>query len=242
MRNLIIIVGLLGLALAGAAEADGRSSKEEGVGVGAGAVVGAAIGGPAGAVIGAAIGAKVGNSFHKRGEAVEELSSELTSNRDEMRRLQADVDVLTSDNGELADDLRELQTVARPELLSLMQAGIEMDLLFRTDEDVLSTETGERIQSLASSVKSLSDVYIRLDGFADERGDADYNQKLSERRAAYVRDMLVAGGIPAERIKINAHGESAAADDDVDSYALERKVSLTLFVPESPSFASNPAQ
>ena len=60
------------------------------------------------------------------------------------------------------------------------------------------------------------------------------------RRADHVRDVLIRNGVPAERISVEAHGESPAADDNVDSFALERRVSLTLYVENSPSFASNP--
>ena len=86
----------------------------------------------------------------------------------------------------------------------------------------------------------MPDVFVKLDGFADERGNAEYNQKLSARRAAHVRDILVSNGVEESRIKLAAHGESPAIDDNIDSFAFERKVSLTLFVEESPSFASNP--
>jgi peptidoglycan-associated lipoprotein len=105
---------------------------------------------------------------------------------------------------------------------------------------VLAATTGSRLQELATSLASMSDVYVQLDGFADERGDAAYNQNLSNRRAGHVRDVLLANGVPAERISVNAHGESQAADDNVDSYAFERKVSLTLYIQNSPSFAANP--
>jgi outer membrane protein OmpA-like peptidoglycan-associated protein len=133
-----------------------------------------------------------------------------------------------------------MRAVARPELLALMQAGIEMDLLFRTDEHKLGNTTDSKLRQLATSLASLPDVYIQLDGFADERGDADYNQNLSARRAENVREILTSNGIAESRIKVAAHGESPAADDNIDSLALERKVSLTLFIDETPSFASNP--
>jgi len=242
MWNKIISIGIVVSLLAGPAVAADGGSKEEGVGVGAGAIIGGAVGGPAGAIVGAALGAKLGGSINQRKEQVASLDTSLKSSRERVASLEEDVDLLASDNEALNDDLRELQSIARPELLSLMQAGIEMDLLFRTDEHVLSDATGQRLESLAQSLAAMPDVHIRLDGFADERGDAAYNQKLSERRAAYVRDILVASGIPGERIEISAHGESDAVDDTVDSYALERKVSLTLFVADSTSFASNPAQ
>jgi OmpA-OmpF porin, OOP family len=40
------------------------------------------------------------------------------------------------------------------------------------------------------------------------RGDAQYNQKLSERRAGSVRDWLVAHGVPGSRIAATGAGES----------------------------------
>ena len=133
-----------------------------------------------------------------------------------------------------------MRSIARPELLTLMQAGIEMDLLFRTDEDELGITTDSKLRELATILSTMPDVYIQLDGFADERGSAEYNQGLSARRAAHVREILVSNGVAESRIKVAAHGESPAADDNIDSFALERKVSLTLFVEETPSFASNP--
>ena len=232
MRNKIILAGLIASMTAAPAFAEG-GSKEEGIGVSLGATIGAFAGGPAGFIVGAALGAKLGDQMHQRDEEVDSLSASLQGSQNRVNELEGDVDVL-------AGDLQRLQEESRPELLSLLQAGIEMDLLFRTDEHVLADTTGSRLQELAASLATMPDVFVQLDGFADERGDAAYNQRLSDRRAAHVRDVLVANGIPAERISVKAHGESPAADDNTDSFAFERKVSLTLYIEDSPSFASNP--
>jgi outer membrane protein OmpA-like peptidoglycan-associated protein len=184
-------------------------------------------------VAGAIIGSKIGGEMNDRGEKVDELSSSLQGSRNRIEELERDID-------QLDGDLHRARSESRPELLSLLQAGIEMDLLFRTDEDVLTSDTEARLQQLAASVAAMPDVYIRLDGYADERGDAEYNRKLSVRRAEHVRDVLQAGGIAAQRIDLEAHGESPAMDASIDSLALERRVSLTLFTKESPSFAANP--
>ena len=72
----------------------------------------------------------------------------------------------------------------------------------------------------------MPDIHIQLDGFADERGDDAYNQQLSERRVQFIRDQFVAAGVHPDRIDVNAHGESAAQDETLDSYALERRVSV----------------
>ncbi len=227
-----ILAGLI-TALAAAPAFAASPSKEENIGVGVGAVLGAIAGGPVGFIIGAAAGAKLGDEFNVRNTEIDDLTASLEGSQDEISRLERNIVAL-------GGDIERLQAESRPELLALLQAGIEMDLLFRTDEHTLANTTGSRLTQLSQSLASMPDVYVRLDGFADERGDAEYNRKLSVRRAEHVMHVLLANGVPADRITVNAHGESPAADDQLDSLAFERKVSLTLYVDSAPSFAANP--
>jgi len=234
---------VLGLALSIAAApafAGDSASKEESVGVGVGAAIGAVTGGPVGFIIGAALGAKLGDEFNQKNEEVDSLSASLSGSTAKISDLERDIAALQGEVRSKDDELQQARDVARPELVAMLKAGIEMDLLFRTDEHVLSDSTGKRLEQLAMSLAANPDIQIRLDGYADERGDEAYNQDLSARRVGYVRDMLVAAGIPAQRITVDAHGESSAAEQNADSFALERRVSLTLYVGETPSFASNP--
>lgn len=232
MGKKFIVAGLIVALTAVPAFAE-KSSKEENLGIGLGATIGAVASGPVGLALGAVFGARIGNKMHQRNTEVELLSASLAGSRQRVDELERDIDAL-------GGDLQRMQNESRPELLSLLQAGIEMDLLFRTDEHVLAAATGSRLQQLASSLATMPGVFVQLDGFADERGDAAYNQKLSVRRAEHVRDVLVTNGIPAARISVKAHGESQAADDNIDSFAFERKVSLTLYIEDYPSFAANP--
>ncbi len=240
MRIKILTTGILACLIAMPAMAEDAASKKESIGVGVGGVIGAVAGGPVGFIVGAAFGAKIGDELHQKDTEVTMLSESLTSSKEKISELETSVDALNSDIDSLGGDLQRMRAIARPELLTLMQAGIEMDLLFRTDEDELGITTNSKLRGLATSLSMMPDVYIQLDGFADERGAAEYNQRLSARRAEHVRDILVSNGIDESRIKLAAHGESPAADDNIDSFALERKVSLTFFVEETPSFASNP--
>ncbi len=240
MRNNLISIGILACLIATPAMAESAASKKESIGVGVGGVIGAVAGGPVGFIVGAAFGAKIGDEFHKKDTAIITLSDSLTSSKEKILKLETSVNALNSDIDSLGGDLQRMRAIARPELLTLMQAGIEMDLLFRTDEDELGNTTESKLRELAVNLSTMPDIYIQLDGFADERGAAEYNQRLSARRAEHVRDILISNGVAESRIKLAAHGESPAADDNIDSFALERKVSLTLFVEETPSFASNP--
>lgn len=241
MRNSIILIGVVVSLMTGPVMAEQtRASKEETIGLGAGATIGALLGGPVGFIAGAAIGAWTGDEFDQRNDKVDTLNTSLAGSRQRVADLEQSIDGLSREIDAMGGELQRLQAVARPELLDLMQVGIEMDLLFRTDEHVLAATTGTRLKNLAASLASMPDIIVQLDGFTDERGDEQYNQQLSGRRVAHVRDLLVANGVAAARIKTAAHGESAAIDASLDSYALERKVRLTLYIEDAPSFAANP--
>lgn len=49
---------------------------------------------------------------------------------------------------------------------------------------------------------------ISIEGHADARGSDEYNQHLSEARAASIRDLLVRFGVPEPRLRVVGHGES----------------------------------
>lgn len=232
MRIKTIIATAAILAL-GSQSAMAAASKEENIGIGSGAVVGALAGGPVGFIIGAAIGAKLGDNAHKKSERIGSLQSSLQASQQSVATLERDIDDLNS-------EVQHLQSVARPELVALMQAGIDMDLLFRTDEYALTDTTGNRLAQLASSIASMKGVRIQLDGFADERGDSVYNHALSEKRVEFVRNLFIGAGVHPTRISTSAHGESVAQVQNLDSYALERRVSVKLFIDETQSLASNP--
>lgn len=210
-----------------------KSSRQEAVGVGSGAVIGALAGGPVGFIFGAAIGAKIGDTMHQKNDELDSLAVSLEGSRETVAILESDVDRLDG-------EIDRLQDLARPELVGLLQAGIAMDLLFRTDEFALADATGSRLATLAATLASMPDIQIQLDGYADERGDEEYNDELSARRVEFVRELFLQAGVGAERINAAAHGEAVAQDDSADSFALERRVSVTLFIDGTPSLASNP--
>jgi len=222
MRNLVAIILIVAVATSSPAMA-ASASKQESAGVGAGVVIGALAGGPVGAIIGAAIGAKVGDTMHNKASTIDTLSGSLEVSRGELALLESDVDTLSA-------ELARFEKIDRPQLINLMQAGIAMDLLFRTDEFVLADTTGSRLAELAGAVAQMKDIRVQLDGFADERGDSEYNLELSAKRVEFVREQLVAAGIDPSHIRVSAHGEAPAQDDSVDSYALERRVSLKIFI------------
>ena len=240
VRRTIFAATIAGCLVTGPAFAESRTSKPEAIGVGMGATVGALAGGPIGFIVGAAVGAKIGDEFHARDRAVDALGSELETARGQVEDLEGAIRNLHASLESERRDLRQLRASAAPDISDLLRDGVAIDLLFRTAEDQLTDETRGRLGELATTLAAMPDIRLHLAGFADERGEAGYNQALSERRAQHVRDLLTGHGVPGDRITIVARGESVAADQSPDSYAMERRVSMTLLLADPEAVAANP--
>ena len=83
------------------------------------------------------------------------------------------------------------------------------DVLFDLDEAVIREDGRAPLQKNADWLKRWSTTRIMVEGHADERGSAEYNLALGERRANAVRAYLVNLGIPENRITITSKGKEA---------------------------------
>lgn len=81
------------------------------------------------------------------------------------------------------------------------------DALFDFNKATLRPEGRAKLDDVAAKSNSLVLEVVIAVGHADRIGGAAYNQKLSEKRAAAVKDYLVSKGIPANRIYTEGKGE-----------------------------------
>ena len=107
-------------------------------------------------------------------------------------------------------------------------------MLFRTGSAEITPDIAHQIQVIAQAVAKSPSLKVRVDGYADPRGSDESNMKLSQDRANAVRDLLLAAGVGAELLEVNAYGKTQSIASDSDGYALERRVRLTLQI-ESPA-------
>ena len=117
---------------------------------------------------------------------------------------------------------REVGEAARllPEnRLSLPLPG---DLLFDTDRHELRPDVREALNSLADWLRDHSRGEIRAVGHTDSRATDDYNQLLSERRAAAVTLFLARSGLPPERLVAVGKGESEPRADNDSAEGMQR--------------------
>ena len=88
------------------------------------------------------------------------------------------------------------------------------DALFDFDKAVLRPEGKARLDKLVADMSAIKLEVIIAVGHADRLGKDAYNQKLSERRAAAVKDYLVSKGVEANRIYAEGKGEKQPVTGD----------------------------
>jgi len=129
-----------------------------------------------------------------------------------------------------ADSLRvQMQnlTATRDRRGQVMTLG---ESVFRPGKATLEPEAADNLDSVVAFVNADATRPIRIEGHTDDRGGANLNQVLSQRRAEAVRDALVAKGVDASRISAVGRGEDApiATNDSEQGRARNRRVEVVL--------------
>ena len=102
------------------------------------------------------------------------------------------------------------------------------DVLFDTGKADLKPGAREKLSRLSGVLLSHPGLHVEVEGHADSVGATDYNQTLSENRAASVRDYLVRGGIAPNTVGTAGFGESkpVASNDTAAGKQQNRRVEL----------------
>ena len=80
-------------------------------------------------------------------------------------------------------------------------------VFFALDEDNIDAAGQQALNGNAELMKKYPTWIITIEGHADERGTAEYNLALGERRALAARNYLVSLGIPADRLRTISYGK-----------------------------------
>ena len=92
-------------------------------------------------------------------------------------------------------------------------------LFFELDKADVSSEGQQILQANASILKKYPAWQITVEGHCDERGTAEYNLALGERRALAAKNYLVSLGIPADKIRVVSYGKEFPFDPGHDEGA-----------------------
>jgi len=79
---------------------------------------------------------------------------------------------------------------------------------FRFDSSAISASNAKIVKENASYLEAHPDVRVRLEGNTDERGTAQYNMALGQRRADAVKHMLEVLGVSGKQLATISFGKS----------------------------------
>ncbi|OFC69947.1 hypothetical protein BFC18_15300 [Alteromonas confluentis] len=208
-----------------------EKSKNAAIGLGTGMVVGAVIAGPIGAGVAGILGAMIGEN--------KAATEALTDSREELAASQA---ALTASQKELfavRDSLNELQqqaTITHVGLTSFPNEQVmamESAIQFKTGSENIEALYTEQLDLIAKALRSHKGLAVRLTGYADYRGDSDFNQLLSEQRANAVKTALTERGVSSEQISLLAVGEAGSTSNSPESTFFDRKVVMQIMPDEN---------
>ena len=87
-------------------------------------------------------------------------------------------------------------------------------ILFNSGKSSFQKQTMPVLQAITAILKEYPTAKFSLEGHTDNTGSDALNQKLSEERAAAVKNFLVENGIDASRLSSKGFGESAPVDSN----------------------------
>jgi peptidoglycan-associated lipoprotein len=105
--------------------------------------------------------------------------------------------------------LTEDEIFAQKTADQLNREGVLADVFFDLDQSTIRTEGRAALTANANYLKRWTSVRFNIEGHCDERGTAEYNLGLGDRRANAVKAYLVELGVPADRITVVSKGKEA---------------------------------
>jgi len=208
-RSALLLASASLLALAGCVDPNNpqpeRSRTTEGAVIGGlvGALTGVASGGNRGArgVVGGIAGAAAGAAI---GNALDRQAQELAATMDDR--------------------------------VSIVNTGSELivtlpqDILFEVDSTFVGPVLRDDLRALSGSLQRYPDTNVVVIGHTDSTGSAEYNQDLSQRRAAAVSRILVEAGTDPYRVRSIGRGEDepVASNLSPEGRAQNRRVEIVI--------------
>jgi peptidoglycan-associated lipoprotein len=116
-------------------------------------------------------------------------------------------------SGQAASTASTAPTTAavRPGSAEDFRTNVGDRVFFAFDKSDISPEARRTLERQAEWLKRYPNVTVSVEGHCDERGTREYNLALGERRATAAKNVLVALGVPANRVNTISYGKERPA-------------------------------
>ena len=197
------IMFLFIMSCAGTTNQERKTKEGVAIGAGVGAILGQVIGGDTeGTLIGAGIGAALG------GVAGNQIGAYMDRQEAELRNVVA---------------ASEAASITRTQ--NVLTATFKSNMFFDTNSSTLKPGAYSELDRVARVLRDYPQTRIRVEGHTDQKGSAEYNMTLSEKRAQSVGNALIQRGVDPSRMQMVGYGESQpVSSNDADN----RRVNIVI--------------
>jgi outer membrane protein OmpA-like peptidoglycan-associated protein len=141
------------------------------------------------------------DAAHKETRGALETAARAQAEADRVQKqAEAEVDRMEEALGQIAE-------TRRTALGLVMNLGSD-HLKFDFDKAEIRPQDRELLSRIAGILLTSKDYTVSVNGYTDDVGTEEYNQKLSERRAEAVRDYFVKAGLSPDIFSVTGHGKS----------------------------------
>lgn len=183
-----------------------NATKGSAIGAIGGAILGAAVAGKGhkndGALAGALVGGAVGGGIgYYQDQQEMQLRQELEGTGVRVERIGNDIRLIMPGN-----------------------------ITFATDSERIDSNFYPVLDSVGKVLHKFNKTTIDVEGYTDSTGSFEYNQKLSERRAAAVARYLISVGVDRLRLNVRGYGERnpIASNGSAQGRAMNRRVEVRI--------------
>jgi len=111
------------------------------------------------------------------------------------------------------------ETITAASLDDLNRNSLLKPVMFEYDSSEIAGTAQKALEENAAVLKKYGTWAVTIEGHCDERGTAEYNLALGERRAVAARAYLVSLGISADRLRTVSYGKEFPFDPGHDEAA-----------------------
>jgi outer membrane protein OmpA-like peptidoglycan-associated protein len=161
----------------------------------------------------------------QKAQADAERSRQQAQESDRMRQAaESDRDSLRDKLREQLNSVLETRETARGLIVNMS------DVLFDTGKYTLKPGAREKLARVSGIVVAHPGLSLEVEGHTDNVGGDEYNQRLSEQRAAAVRDYLTTQGLNPGAITARGFGKTqpVASNDNAAGRQMNRRVELVV--------------
>ena len=155
--------------------------------------------------------------------AIEQLrdQAEIDALNAQINGLRGDLDAANNANAQkdaqIAQLKKALADCENKPVVEAKAANLQPSVIFRQGKSVIDKAQEANVEMIAKYMKNNKDAKVKISGYASPEGSAELNQKLSEDRAAAVKNMLVKKyKISADRLETEGLGATDKLFDEVE--------------------------